>query len=218
MGKRDNPTHLTYYDFGRTTVFACRKDPRFSWCAYVPDCYDDAATDTYRLLVSVHGTLRDMSDYREAFVEFADRHKVIILAPMFPANLYTPADLSAYKFIDVGGVRYDEILLSMVAEVAEKYRLTNDKFAMFGFSGGGHFTHRFYYLHPERLTAISIGAPGCVTLLDDAHDFWIGTRDFETRFGKPINLTALRNVDVQMVVGGDDTDVWEIRVIVKSGV
>ena len=33
------------------------------------------------------------------------------------------------------------------------------RFALFGYSGGGHFVHRFFMLHPQRLWALSIGAP-----------------------------------------------------------
>lgn len=212
MGKQNNPSILNYYDFGKTTVFACKSDPRFSWCAYIPKNYDDQGSQTYRLLVSVHGTLRDMAEYRDVFVEFADAHNVIILSPLFPANMPSHNDLSAYKFIDVGGVRYDEILLSMVDEVAEKYRLSSDKFSMFGFSGGGHFTHRFLYLHPERLAAVSIGAPGVVTLLNDEHDFWVGTANFGSLFGRAVNIEQMRQVAVQMIVGGDDVETWEITI------
>jgi pimeloyl-ACP methyl ester carboxylesterase len=103
-------------------------------------------------------------------------------------------------------------MLDMIAEMQEKYRIEGDRVMMYGFSGGGHFTHRFLYLHPERLLAASIGAPGVVTLLDFDHDFWVGVRNFETVFGKPIDLDAIRKVAVQMVIGGDDLETWEITI------
>ena len=59
---RSTPGHgeiLSYYDFGRTTVQVCAADPRFSYCAYVPESYDEAGDRRYRLLVVVHGTMRD---------------------------------------------------------------------------------------------------------------------------------------------------------------
>jgi hypothetical protein len=49
-----------------------------------------------------------------------------------------------------------------------------------------------------------------VTLLDFEHDFWVGVRDFEAVMGRPIDLEAMRRVAVQMVIGGDDTETWEI--------
>jgi pimeloyl-ACP methyl ester carboxylesterase len=212
MGRRGAGKTLSYYDFGRTTVYASRLDPRFSWCAYVPEDYDDEATDRYRLLVAVHGTGRANWLYRDSFAAFAERHHAIVLAPLFPGGITAPGELGSYKLLRAGALHYDAVLLSMVEEIREKYRIDAHRFAMFGFSGGGHFTHRFFYLHPERLAAASIGAPGVVTLLDHGHDFWVGVRDFERVFGKKLDLAAMRRVPVQMVIGGDDTETWEITI------
>lgn len=203
---------LGYYDFGLTTVYACAADPRFSWCAYVPRDYAADGTDRYRLLVAVHGTGRFVHLYRDLLVDYAERAQSIVLTPLFPAGITGPGDLSSYKMLRPCGIRYDRILLSMVDEVAARYRLAGDRFTLFGFSGGGHFTHRFLYLHPRRLEAASIGAPGVVTLLDGEHDFWVGVQDFESVFGQPLDLEAMRRVPVQMVIGGDDTDTWEITI------
>lgn len=207
---------LSYYDFGKTTVYACRADQRFSYCAYVPEGYKADGIDTYPLLVAVHGTGRMMSLYRDSFADFAERHRAIVLAPLFPAGITGPDDLSSYKMLRRSDIAYDQVLLSMVGEMRAKYRIRGDRFALFGFSGGGHFTHRFFYLHPERLWAASIGAPGVVTLLDFEHDFWVGVRNFESVFGKPIDLEAMRRVPVQMVVGAKDTETWEITITPES--
>lgn len=207
---------LSYYDFGKTTVYACRADQRFSYCAYVPEGYKADGIDTYPLLVAVHGTGRMMSLYRDSFADFAERHRAIVLAPLFPAGITGPDDLSSYKMLRRSDIAYDQVLLSMVGEMRARYRIRGDRFALFGFSGGGHFTHRFLYLHPERLWAASIGAPGVVTLLDSEHDFWVGVRNFESVFGKPIDLEAMRRVPVQMVVGAKDTETWEITITPES--
>lgn len=205
-------TRLSYYDFGRTTVQACQSDPRFSYCAYVPESYEEDGTQSYPLLVILHGTLRDNAAYRETFIALAERCQLILLAPLFPAGITAPGELNSYKFLRAGDLRYDEILLDMAAEMRAKYRINGPRFSLFGFSGGGHFAHRFLYAQPEALEAVSIGAPGIVTLLDDSYDFWAGTRDFAQHFGKPLNVPAMRDVAVQTVVGGNDTDTWEIAV------
>jgi hypothetical protein len=101
--------------------------------------------------------------------------------------------------------------LSMIDEVAAKYRLESDRFLLHGFSGGGHFAHRFFYLHPSRLKAVSIAAPGVVTLLDASRNWWPGVGDLEEQFGTSLDLDAMRRVRVQMVIGADDTDTWEIN-------
>ncbi|MBN9028853.1 MAG: hydrolase [Rhizobiales bacterium 63-7] len=203
---------LSYYDFGHTTVYASRFDQRFPYCAYVPDDYEEDGEKTYPLAVIVHGTERGMLAYRDAFADFAEANGVIVLCPLFPANICFPGDLSSYKMLRAGDLHYDAVMLDMIAEIQEKYRIEGDRVMMYGFSGGGHFTHRFLYLHPERLLAASIGAPGVVTLLDFDHDFWVGVRDFEKVFGKAVDLEAMRKVAVQMVIGGDDLETWEITI------
>lgn len=65
-------------------------------------------------------------------------------------------------------VRYDSILLDMIDCVAAEWGSVDTRtFAIVGFSGGGQFVHRFFYLYPERVHAVSIGAPGRATPLVD---------------------------------------------------
>jgi pimeloyl-ACP methyl ester carboxylesterase len=202
---------LGYYDLGATAYFASRADQRFSYCLHVPEDYDQDGDEELDLIVLVHGTARWAEHYRRSFSGFAVAYRTVILAPLFPAGITADRELSSYKLIRNGGVDYDLILLDMVAEVAERYRLRTSRFLLHGFSGGGHFAHRFLFIHPERLLGCSIGAPGIVTLLDPDHDFWVGIRDFEAVFGKPIELERVRGVPVHMVIGADDTETWEIR-------
>ena len=201
-----------FYARGRTTIYACQADQRFSYCCYVPRAVEEAPDRRFPLFVAVHGTGRLMTAYRDLFADFAERHGVIVLAPLFPAGITGPDDLGSYKFMRAGDLHYDRVMLVMVEEAATRWPIDAARFAMFGFSGGGHFAHRFFYLHPERLSAVSIGAPGVVTLLDFDHDFWVGVRNFADVFGKAIDLEAMRRVPVHMVVGGDDTETWEITI------
>lgn len=65
-------------------------------------------------------------------------------------------------------MRYDQILLDMIDCVASEWGSVDTRtFAIVGFSGGGQFVHRFFYLYPERVHAVSIGAPGRATPLVD---------------------------------------------------
>ncbi|MEJ7757326.1 MAG: hypothetical protein WKF83_14410 [Nocardioidaceae bacterium] len=73
------------------------------------------------------------------------------MAPLFPAGIIEPDDIDNYKWLEYHGIRFDKILLAMVDEVAQKYHLDARRFLLHGFSGGGHFAHRFFYLHATRL-------------------------------------------------------------------
>ena len=198
------------YGRGPTVVYACRMDPRFSYCMYVPPSFDaDPAAHT--LIVAVHGTGRTMTAYRDGFAAFAQYNKCVVLAPLFPVGVLGDDYADGFKYLREGDIRYDHVLLAMIAEAGARLGTEFGQFMLFGFSGGGHFAHRFFYLHPRRLRAVAIGSPGAVTLIDDQRDYWVGTRNFAALFGTPIDLAAMRDVAVQLVVGAADIETWEIN-------
>lgn len=188
-----------------TSIYASKSDPRFSWCIYVPPSF---ATDpkAHTLLVLIHGSGRNQWEYRAAFKEFARFNKYVLLAPLFPANVLGDGNADGYKYLREGNIRYDHALLSMVSEVSATLGHDFGKFALFGYSGGGHFAHRFLYLQPDKLRAVSIGASGGITLIDPSTDYWAGTRNFNELFGQSIDLAAIRRVPIQLVVGANDTE------------
>lgn len=198
----------TWYDKWFVPFQASRVDPRFSYMMYVPTDYEEDDDKRYPLIVLMHGTERGPHYYLEKNAEFAEQHDVILLAPLFPIGTHGGQDLENYKLIGYKGTRYDLILLSMVDEVTAKYKIDGHKFSLFGFSGGGHFAHRFFYLHPHQLNAVSIGAPGMVTQIDDFSDWWVGTRDVYWRFNLKLDREQMAKVPVHMVVGSEDLDEW----------
>lgn len=197
------------YDYGETAIFASSADPRFHMMLYVPP----AAAEGRKvdLLVAVHGTGRTSAfEFRDGFAEFGLYNDCAVLCPIFPVGVRGDGARSGYKMMQEGDIRYDKVVLDMVAEMGAKYGQDWSTFAMFGYSGGGHFTHRFAILHPEKLWAASIGAPGSVTLLDPDRDWWVGVRNLAEKFGRPFDAAALARVPVHMVVGGLDLETWEI--------
>ncbi|MEM6999947.1 MAG: alpha/beta hydrolase [Pseudomonadota bacterium] len=187
---------------------ASKVDPRFAYLMYVPEDYDENEERLYPLLVLMHGTERAPHHYIMLNAEFAETYDVILMAPLFPVGTHGGLDLENYKFLDYEDTRYDLMLLSMIDEVSAKYRIDGNRFSLFGFSGGGHFSHRFFYLHPHRLNALSIGAPGVVTLIDNNSDWWVGTRDIYWRFNVRMDLADMRRVPVHMVIGAQDLESW----------
>jgi poly(3-hydroxybutyrate) depolymerase len=195
------------YDVGKTAIFSAKVDPRFQYCLYVPPQIGPAT----ELVVCVHGTSRtSFLEFRDGFAAFGRWNDCVILCPIFPMGPLGDGARSGYKYMREGEIRYDRVLLGMVAEVAERYGRGWDRFAMFGFSGGGHFAHRFAILHPGRLWAACIGASGSVTLLDPGRDWWVGIRDLQQQFGIAFDAAALARVPVQMLVGDADLETWEI--------
>ncbi|MFM0593625.1 MULTISPECIES: alpha/beta hydrolase [Paraburkholderia] len=165
-----------------------------------------------QLVVAMHGTGRQFTQYRDAFAPFGRWNRCIVLCPLFPVGVRGDGDRNGFKRLIDGDIRYDQVLLDMVSEVGERYGKRFEQFALFGYSGGGQYVNRFAYAHPERLWAASIGAPGNVTVLDHTKDWWLGLGGFERHFGKPFDLAALQRVPVQMIVGRADLETWEITV------
>lgn len=205
-----------YYEKGETTYFAAQSDQRFGYCLYVPEHFSLAGAGDYGLAIIVHGTTRTAQLYRSLFKDFAEQNNCLILAPLFPAGIIEKGELSNYKFIKFHDIRYDHILLQMVDEIAERYRIDTSRFLLHGFSGGAQYAHRFFYLHPERLMGVSIGAPGMVTLLDDTLPWHRGTGGMDQLFDCRLNRDALKRVPVQLVIGARDTDTWEITITPES--
>lgn len=188
---------------------ALRADPRVSFTLYVPEGFIQAPAE-YSLIVSVHGSGRNAHEYRDAFAEFADAHRCVVLAPLFPVGVLGDGYADGYKNLIEGNCRYDLLLLEMVKDIEEAFDCRFGPFYLFGFSGGGQFAHRFFYLHPDRLAAVSIGAPGAVTRIDDTRRWWFGTQDVAERFGARFEPENLKTVRVQLVVGGNDTEAFVI--------
>ena len=197
------------YEYGPTSIYSSKHDPRFPYCLYVPPSLGEGG-EKPELIVAMHGTGRGFTGYRDAFSAFARWNNCIILAPLFPIGVMGDGYRDGFKYMREGNLRYDHVLLAIVEEVSERYGIAFDRFGLFGYSGGGHFAHRFLMLQPNKLWGVSIGAPGSVTLLDPSRDWWVGTRNFAELFGQQLDIPAMKQVAVQMVVGAADLETWEI--------
>lgn len=196
---------------GHVPLKALESDPRISYALYIPPTHYDAGPDPKRLplLIWVHGTGRNLTAlYEDGLVSFANSTPCAILAPLFPAGLDGPNDLSSYKTLRSKNLRSDLTLLSILDEIAPRWPgIQTDKVFMMGFSGGGQFVHRFLYLYPEKLLAVSVGAPGRVTVLDQAQQWPAGIANVERLFGRLVNKQRIQQVPIQLVVGSADNKV-----------
>jgi predicted esterase len=195
---------------GALGAVACRPHPQYSYFPYIPlaNYLDDSREAT--LIVAVHGSSRNAQVQRNGFAEFAENNKCFVMAPLFPIDLSAQTPDEEYKYVAGSNVRFDNILFDMIADFEESVGFNFSRIFLCGFSGGGQFAHRLFYAHADRIDALSIGAPGFVTLPSADHDWWIGIRDLQAKFGKEPNFDAMRRVPVHMVCGADDTIPFEI--------
>lgn len=194
---------------GHVPLTALASDPRISYALYIPPQHYRSTGAPLPLLVWVHGTGRNISAiHGEDLVSFADSTPCAVVAPLFPAGLAGPHELDSYKVLQSPALRSDFALLSILDEISHRWPgVQTEKIFLMGFSGGGQFAHRFLYLYPERLVAISVGAPGRVTALDNKQEWPRGVGDVETRFGRSIDKQNIQNVAIQLIVGSIDDQV-----------
>ncbi|KAN0091694.1 poly hydrolase [Hyaloscypha variabilis] len=210
---------------GRIPLKALHTDPCVSYTLYIPPEHlnpdpslqakhtqDMELDPVYQLsplplLVTIHGTGRNAETCRDRLIDLAHHSRVAILAPLFPAGIDSYNDLHSYKLLKYKSMRSDLMLLQMLDEVALRWPgIETEKVFMMGFSGGGQFVHRLMYLYAERLRAVSVGAPGMVTMLDEGVKWPNGVKDLVEVFGEKtiIEKEVLRKLPIQLVVGSED--------------
>lgn len=184
-------------------------DARFSYALLAPDPEKDRPAPG--LTVVVHDSTRNHRHCAEACAAFASEHHQVVLAPLFPRNVLGDGQVDGYKFLREGPLRYDVLLHDMIEDVHRRSGCDGSRFFLQGYSGGAQFVHRYLLLHPERLRAVSLGAPGAVTLPDEGVDWWAGVRNLRSLFGRAFDAAAVRQVPIQLVIGDADDETWEIR-------
>ena len=106
-----------------------------------------------------------ISRYSQQF--WGTRSELPSLAPFFPAGIDSYTGIDNYKNLKYKTMPSDPsdlVLLDMLDDVALWWPgISTDKVFMMGYSGGCQFVHRFIYQHPEKLRAVSIGAPSRIT-------------------------------------------------------
>jgi len=193
----------------QVATFSHPADSRFSFALFVPEL--PPGSPPPGLLVTVHDSTRNHLDCATRFASFAQAHGLVVLAPLFPRHVLSDGQVDGYKFLREQDLRYDQLLHEMIDEATRRTGCDGSRFFLQGYSGGGQFVHRYLLTHPERLRAVSVGAPGVVTVPDEQLDWWAGVRNLESLFGRPFNPAMLCNVPIQLVVSDADTETWEIR-------
>ncbi|KAI0011897.1 alpha/beta-hydrolase [Xylariaceae sp. FL0662B] len=201
---------------GSAPLTALQVDPRISYALYVPESHYNPnpsasfnfTVDKLPILVYIHATGRNYFTVYDELASFADSARCAVLAPVFPAGIDGPNDSDSYKVLRSPSLRSDLGLLSILDQVAYRWPgIEIEKVFMMGFSGGGQFAHRFLYLYPERLAAVSIGAPGTITFLDSRQSWPAGIKDVKELFNKTVSTALIGNVPIQLVVGDEDNKV-----------
>jgi hypothetical protein len=130
----------------------------------------------------MHGMGRNGDEYRDFWVEAAERHNLLIVAPTFPAHLFpTPETynngsvLGGDGSLRPGEWRGYRISARVVGALRAAGLSTRPKALIFGHSAGGQFLHRLLSTEPaEAFEAAMVGNPGWFSLPDLGRPFPAG--------------------------------------------
>jgi len=112
---------------------------------------------------------------------------------------------SGFNVLGLGTpTRFDLRLLEAVETVGTQFNADTSKFDMYGYSAGGQFAHRFLYLHPDRLAAVAIGAPGMVTVPNMEYPWPWGLAGLSEVSGLSVDFELLRKPRILLFVGDQD--------------
>lgn len=150
-------------------------------------------------LVLVHGISRNAAEMVMRFSADAERHKVPLIAPLFRKESYGMYQ----QLLDRrSGVRADEALFDILADVEARCGVAGQRFHLFGFSGGGQFAHRLAFLHPHRLLSCIPTSAGWYTWPDDQLKWPLGLAQPPAA---EMDWRMLRQLPMHVLVGDRDT-------------
>lgn len=120
--------------------------------------------DTFRagnqVVVVVHGISRNAREHIVAFAPWAQKSGLALVAPLFDRE-------HCRDFQQLGwtgaGWRVDQLLQVVMNDVAEQTGANQGRFALFGYSGGAQFAHRYALAHPGHITGLATCAAGYYT-------------------------------------------------------
>ena len=107
----------------------------------------------------LHGLSRNASTYRDYWELVADKHQLLVVAPLFsqkdwPGDVYNLGDVAAQADREKWGY-------SAIEHLFDEVRDGQSGYAIFGHSAGGQFVQRMAIFRPDnRATVMAVGNPG----------------------------------------------------------
>lgn len=112
--------------------------------------------DPCTLVFSIHGVSRTASNYRDYWVDAADRYKLAIVAPEFSRQ-----DWSHYNEVDVVREPPERWAFGAIERLFDEVGEGRKDYVLFGHSAGGQLVHRMAYFMPENRARVMVAAnPG----------------------------------------------------------
>lgn len=154
-----------------------------------------------KIFYSIHGISRNAEEHIHGFVTQAEKHGVIIIAPLFPKE-----DFPRYQQLgtSAGLQRADMAFDHVLQDAHEWLQIPPVPMHMFGFSGGGQFLHRYAMFYPKRISRIALVAPGWFTFLDPEHKYPYGIKSTRDWPNLKFAMEKFLQIPTLVLVGDED--------------
>jgi len=168
-----------------------------------------------RVVMAMHGNSRTASNYCDDWKAWGTQHNTIILCPYYDlVNWPTTGHYqmgNVFSADDCEGVKNPEARWTFTidegihARVRDGFLLANQRFDLWGFSGGGQHVHRFMIFKPNAKVRVAITAgSGWYTAPDLGIDCPYGLHDAKLSFTQQ-DLLKWTGKDMIIMVGSADT-------------
>lgn len=167
---------------------------------YIPNALNTSLT---KIFFVIHGYSRTYDSYFEKWMDtnVAETENVVMIAPLFDTTLF-----QHYQILNIWGIRADLRLIELGNQFINWLNLDNERFYMFGFSGGGQFVHRFAMTHPDKIDRAVAGAPGWYTFPTDSfYPYGVQTTILHP-WNLHFYLEYTCNSNLGLIVGDEDTE------------
>lgn len=181
--------------------FEADGNPYQSYLIYLPDGWSKNS----KILVCIHGISRKNKVQIQLLKPYASKNDTILIAPLF-SNKYHPS----YQRLEVGldGLRSDELLNNVIIDVENRFLIKIEKFALFGFSAGAQFSHRYAFCYPHKISRLVVCAAGWYTFPNLNLSFPYGvslgkTKDFINTISET-DICDFLSIPITVAVGEED--------------
>lgn len=166
---------------------------------YLPRAADGGG----RVLVLVHGISRNAEEIITAFSAYAERYKVVLVAPLFDEKHFSDFQRLGRKG---RGERADLALRRILDDVEKLARAPTKTFYFYGNSGGGQFVHRYAMAYPDQVIRYAISGTGWYSAPDLSRRFPHGFKATKALPGVHFDLEGFLRVPACVLVGEEDTE------------
>lgn len=179
----------------------CQRWPGAKYYLATPSGPADGAP----VLVSVHGISRNARQHAATFARQCNRLGWYVVAPLFGTKRFPKYQQLGYSKRR-RGPRPDLALNAILDEVGRTTGAATDQVFLFGYSGGGQFAHRYAMIHPGRVRAAVLGAPGWYTFPDMGVAYPRGLAAVGDALAAEPDIERFLRLPVRVLVGGDDAE------------